>query len=88
MTRRTDLPLLMRCRMAARAAWACLTGDAAVQRIPLRSAERRPMCASLAQCVQTCHRLEQTEARLADLARQQHPSAYTPPPPPTEGPCA
>lgn len=83
MSRRTDLPFPVRARAAARAAWACLTGDATVQRIPLRDAERRPMCASLAQCVQTCHRLEQAEARLADHAREQHPSNY--PTPPSEG---
>lgn len=43
------------------------------------------MCVSLAQCVQTCHRLEQAEAHLADAARREHPSVQPSPPPRTEG---
>ena len=66
------IPLRVRLRCAARAAWACLRGDYTVQRLPVipppPPTDRQPgMCRTLSDCVQMCHQLEQTEAQLGEL---------------------
>lgn len=71
-------PFRFRVNAAARSAWACLRGDQTVQRVPLRAAERRPMCVSLAQCCQTIAELDRAETQLAEFrierSRAAHPS--------------
>ncbi len=76
------LPLSVRLRAAGRAAMSCLRGDYTVQRIPVRAADRRPMCSTLAQCCQTTAELDRAETQLAELrdkvrvlrSRLAHPS--------------
>lgn len=63
------VPLRVRLRCAARAAWACLRGDYTVERIPVAPASRTPgMCRTLSDCARTCHLLEQSEARVSELS--------------------
>lgn len=86
MNRADKLPLVVRCRMACRAAWACLRGDAAVLRVPGRPEERRPMCSSLPQCCQTIAELDRAETEKGQLlaevrtlrSRLAHPSNREP----------
>lgn len=75
------LPLAVRVRAAVHAAMSCLRGDYTVQRIPVRTADRRPMCSTLAQCCQTTAELDRAETQLAELrselrarSRSVHPS--------------
>lgn len=63
-------PFRFRVKAAVRAAWACLRGDQTVQRIPLRAAERRPMCVSLAKCCQTTAELDRAATEIADLRQE------------------
>lgn len=61
------IPLSVRVRCAARAAVACLRADYTLQMVPVRRSDRVPMCSTLAQCARNCHRVEQAEAKVAEL---------------------
>lgn len=63
-------PFRFRVKAAARAAWACLRGEQTVQRIPLRTDERRGMCATTAQCCRNVAELDQAATEIADLRQQ------------------